>query len=77
LRTGLEPANMDERNAFPGTFAYLQARFPYLDIGEVLADAALSYRVCLDPIWEAGALRMVDIRAAEGDADPVRQLERG
>ena len=37
LRTGLEPANMDERHVFPETFAYLQQRFPYLDIGEVLA----------------------------------------
>ena len=77
LRTGLEPANMDERNVFPNTFASLRARFPYLNIGEVLADAALGYRVCLDPIREAGALCMVDIRAAEGDEDPAVQLKRG
>jgi hypothetical protein len=77
LRTGLEPANMDERNVFPDTFAYLQHRFPYLNIGEVLADAALGYQDCLDPIWEAGALRMVDIRAAQGDEDPAIQWRRG
>jgi hypothetical protein len=77
LRPGLEPANMDERNVFPATFAYVQHRFPYLDVGEVLADAALGYQSCLDPIWEAGALRMVDIRAAQGDDDPAVQLRRG
>lgn len=77
IRTDLSPANVDERDLFPRSFAKLRARFPYLKIGEVLADAALSYQCCLDPIWEAGALRMVDIRAAEGDDDPQIQLRRG
>jgi hypothetical protein len=43
----------------------------------LLADAALGFQDCLDPIWEAGALRMVDIRAAEGDDDRQRQVQRG
>jgi hypothetical protein len=77
IRTGLYPANVDERNIFPPSFAKLRARFPYLKIGEFLADAALGYQCCLDPIWKAGALRMVDIRAAEGDDDPHIQLRRG
>lgn len=77
IRTGLQPANADERDLFPKSFAYLQARFPYFKIGEVLADAALGFQCCLDPIWEAGALRMVDIRAAEGDDDPQVQWRRG
>lgn len=77
IRTGLHPANADERELFPESFAYLQARFPYLDIGEVLADAALGFQCCLDPIWEAGALRMVDIRADKNDQDPETQLRRG
>ena len=77
LRTGLHPANSDERNLFPDSFAALQARLPWLHIGEVLADAALGYQNCLDPIWEAGALRLVDIRAAEGDDKPQIQLLRG
>lgn len=77
LRTGLYPANADERELFPDSFAQLQARFPWLHIGEVLADAALGYQCCLDPIWEAAALRMVDIRAAPGDGDPQIQLRRG
>jgi len=77
IRTGLHPANSDERSLFPASFAHLRARFPYLKIGEVLADAALGFQDCLDPIWETGALRMVDIRAAEGDDDGQRQLQRG
>lgn len=77
IRTGLHPANSDERSLFPDSFAQLRARFPTLKIGEVLADAALGFQDCLDPIWEAGALRMVDMRAAEGDDDRQRQLQRG
>ncbi len=78
LRTGgLYPANSDERKLFPDSFARLQARYPWLKIGEVLADAALGYQDCLDPIWKAGALRMVDIRADRTDADPQIRLRRG
>jgi len=77
LRTGgLYPANSDERKLFPASFARLQARFPGLKIGEVLADAALGYQDCLDPIWQAGALRMVDIRASKEDGDQGVQLRR-
>jgi hypothetical protein len=77
LRTGLHAANSDERSLFPDSFAYLRQRFAYLKIGEVLGDAALGYQDCLDPIWQAGALRMVDIRAADGDDDRQRQVQRG
>lgn len=78
LRTGgLYPANSDERKLFPASFACLQARYPWLKIGEVLADAALGFQDCLDPIWQVGALRMVDIRADPGDADPQIRLRRG
>jgi hypothetical protein len=77
LRTGLHPANSDERNLFPNSFVYLQARFPTLKIGEVLVDAAVGFADCLHLIWNTGALRMVDIRAAEGDDDRQRQLQRG
>jgi hypothetical protein len=74
---GLYPANSDERTLFPASFARLQGRYPWLKIGEVLADAALGYQHCLNPIWRAGALRMVDIRADKGDADPHIRLRRG
>jgi hypothetical protein len=77
LRTGgLYPANSDERKLFPASFACLQKRFPWLKIGEVLADAALGYQDCLDPIWQAGALRMVDIRASKEDDNQNVQLRR-
>jgi hypothetical protein len=62
---------------FPDNFAYLQDRFPWLKIGEVLADAGACEQTCLDAIWEAGALRMVDICAHRSDNDPDRRLARG
>jgi hypothetical protein len=77
VRTGLVPANSDERSLFPDSFAALRARFPDLLIGEVLADAALGFHDCLDPIWQAGALRMVDIRAAQEDGHAQGRLQRG
>jgi hypothetical protein len=62
---------------FPRNFAYLQTRFPWLKIGEVLADAGLCEQGCLDAIWHAGALRMVDICAHKSDDDPDARLTRG
>ena len=62
---------------FPDNFAYLQARFPWLEIEEVLADAGACEQDCLDAIWDAGALRMVDIRAHQSDKDPDKLLNRG
>jgi hypothetical protein len=62
---------------FPDNLAYLQTRFPWLTIGEVLADAGACEQTCLDAIWDAGALRMVDIRAHKGDKDPDNRLARG
>ena len=62
---------------FPGNLAYLQQRFEWLDIGEVLADAGACEQTCLDAIWEAGALRMVDICAHKSDKDPEVRLARG
>jgi len=62
---------------FPDNFAYLQSRFPWLKIGEVLADAGACEQTCLDAIWQAGALRMVDICAHKSDEDPDIRLARG
>jgi hypothetical protein len=62
---------------FPDNFAYLQTRFPWLKVGEVLADAGACEQTCLDAIWKAGALRMVDICAHKSDDDPDIQLARG
>ena len=70
-------ATDDDSALFPGNFAYLQARFPWLKIGEVIADAGACEQTCLDAIWDAGALRMVDICANKADKDPDIRLDRG
>jgi len=62
---------------FPDNFAYLRTRFPWLKIGQVLADAGACEQTCLDAIWDAGALRMVDICANKSDNDPDIRLQRG
>ena len=70
-------ATTDDRTLFPNNWTALRTRFPWLHIEAVLADAGAGYQCCLDPIWEAGALRLVDIRADKGDKDPQTQLQRG
>lgn len=77
LPAAFDAATTGDRALFPSNFAYLQFRFQWLKIGEVLADAGLGEQACLDPIWQAGALRMVDIRAHKNDQDLELQLSRG
>jgi hypothetical protein len=77
LPAAFAAATTDDRQLFPETFAALQRRFPWLHLRAVVADAGAGYQCCLDPIWEAGALRLVDIRADKGDDDPQVQLTRG
>jgi hypothetical protein len=77
LPAAFGPATCGDPALFPDNFAYLQSRFPWLKIGEVLADAGICEETCLDAIWEAGARRMVDISAHKSDKDPGIRLERG
>ena len=77
LPAAFGPAICGDPVLFPGNLAYLQARFPWLKIGEVLADAGTCEQTCLDAIWNAGALRMVDICAHKSDGDPDTRLARG
>jgi len=77
LPAAMGPATCGDAALFPDNFAYLQARFSWLDIGEVIADAASCEQTCLDAIWAAGALRMVDICAHDTDRDPQARLRRG
>jgi len=77
LPAALGSATCGDPALFPGNFAYLQARFPWLKIEEVLADAGACEQTCLDAIWNAGALRMVDICAHKSDDDPDIRLARG
>jgi hypothetical protein len=77
LPAAFGPATRGDPALFPDNFAYLQRRFPWLKIGEVLADAGACEQTCLDAIWNAGALRMVDICARQSDEDPDTRLTRG
>lgn len=77
LPAAFGPATQGDPALFPPNFAYLQARFFWLQVGEVLADAGACEQTCLDAIWEAGALRMVDIRAHQSDKASDTQLARG
>jgi hypothetical protein len=77
LPAAFGPATCGDPALFPDNLAYLQKRFPWLTIGEVLADAGACEQTCLDAIWQAGALRMVDICAHKTDKDPDIRLARG
>lgn len=65
--TSAHPANADERTIFPADFSHLRQRLPQLSIGEVVADAALGFKDCLDPVYEAEAIPVIAIRHDEGD----------
>jgi hypothetical protein len=71
------PATRGDEKCFPDTFTYLQSRFPWLAIQEVIADAGAGEQTCLDLIWQAEALRLVDIRGHKSDDDLEIQLMRG
>ena len=77
LPAAFESATCGDPTLFPENFAYLQSRFSWLKVGEVLADAGACEQNCLDAIWQAGALRLVDISAHKSDADPDIRLARG
>jgi len=67
IRSALHPANTDERTVLAEAVAQLRRRFPDLQIGEWIDDAAVGYPDCLNIIWQLKALRMVDIRAHPSD----------
>ena len=75
--TAFGAATCGDPALFPDNFAFLQERFPWLEIAEVLADAGAAEQSCLDAIWDAGALRVVDIHAHKSDDDPEIRLARG
>jgi len=77
LPAALGSATCGDPALFPGNFAYLRARFTWLEVQEVLADAGACEQSCLDAIWDAGALRLVDICAHKSDDDPEIRLARG
>jgi hypothetical protein len=76
-RSGLYPANSDERTIFVDRLAQLREALPGISIGEWIDDAGVGYDHCLKAIWELGAIRMVDIRADASDKDLEACLRRG
>ena len=52
LPAAFGPSTHDDMALFLDNFAYLQTRFPWLNIGEGLADAGICEQDCLDQIWE-------------------------
>lgn len=77
LPAAFAAATTDDRTLFPQNWRALLDRFPWLQVEAVLADAGAGYQCCLDPIWDAHALRLVDIRADKDDKDHKAQLRRG
>lgn len=70
-------ATTGDAQLFPDNFTALRARFPWLKVEAVINDAALCEQTPLDLIWDAKALRMVDICAHKTDEDRQAQLDRG
>jgi len=72
------PANRnDHLQTLPG-FEALRRRFPFLRIGEVLADAGEGMSEILSYVYEElQALRLIDLRHHEQDQDPLTCLRRG
>jgi hypothetical protein len=72
------PANRnDHLQTIPG-FQTLQQRFPALKIGEVIGDAGEGFDDILRFVHDdLHALRSIDVRHHEQDADPLACLQRG
>jgi len=72
------PANRnDHLQTIPG-FQTLQRRFPALKIGEVIGDAGEGFDQILRFVHDdLHALRSIDVRHHEQDADPLACLQRG
>jgi len=77
LPAAFGPATCGDPALFPANFTRLRVRFSWLKIEAVITDAGACEQTCLDAIWNAGALRMVDIAAHQSDRDPTLCLERG
>jgi hypothetical protein len=75
--TTVHPANTAEQTILPGDFAHLKARLPGLSIGELVADAAVGYKHCLDPLYEAGVIPVVAIRHDPTDKEEDACTLRG
>ena len=67
LPAAFGPATCGDCSLFPTNFNYLETRFPWLKISEVIADAGIDKQGCLDLIWEADR-RLYEAKAKGKDA---------
>jgi hypothetical protein len=75
--TSVHPANTDERTIFPTDFTYHLQRLPHIPISEAVADAAVGFKVCLDPVYDAGVIPVIAIRRDPSDKDETACKLRG
>jgi hypothetical protein len=75
--TSVHPANADERVIFSTDFPHLRHRLPHIPIGEVVADAAIGFKNCLDLVYEAQAVPVIATRRDETDEDEIACKLRG
>ncbi len=75
--SSLHAANSDERHILPNDFAFLRHRLPTLQIGELVADSAVGYAVCLNRLYDAGVIPVIVIRRDKHDKDKQTCLLRG
>jgi hypothetical protein len=72
-----QAANTDERIIMPTDSAHLRQRLPDLHIREFVADAAVGFECCLDPLYDDGVIPVVAIRHDKSDKDEAACKTRG
>jgi len=75
--TSMHAANSDERVIMPDDYLHLRQRLPDLQIGEFIADAAVGFKDCLNPLYDDGVIPVVAIRHDKGDKDQDTCKVRG
>ena len=75
--SSMQAANSDERTILPTDFAYLRQRLPELHIREFVADAAVGFQCCLDPLYDDGVIPVIAIRHDKSDKDEDACKTRG
>jgi len=73
----VQSATTDEREILPRDFAHLRQRLPHIPIGELVADAAAGYPVCLDPLYDEDVIPVIAIRRDKNDKDDQTCKVRG
>ena len=75
--SSVQTATTDERKILPRDFAHLRQRLPHILIGELVADAAAGYAMCLHPLYDEGVIPVIAIRRDKSDKDETTCKVRG